>query len=300
MLSQFLAIAVKPIPAFLLLCLMAGRLFAQLEIHVTVAQDQFIPGEAVEAAVRISNFTGRKIVLGDSRTWLRFDLDSSDGRVVTRLADVPETGEFSLEPSTRGTLRFDIQPQFEIARPGRYRLTATVMTPDGEQFTSRPTPLEVIRGTRLWERDFSVAVPPDQPDIRRKYVLQQATHLRSLRLYLRVTDADEHEILKVINLGGIVSFNRPDCRVDRTSRLHLLHQIDAETYRYHLVDTDGSLLQRRLHIITARRPELRVNESGEVAVLGGERRRHSSDFPVEIPSEPTPTLQDAAPTTPNP
>ncbi len=290
----------KPIPALFILCLLAGRLFAQLEIQVTLAQDQFIPGEAVEAAVRVSNFTGRKIVLGNNRTWLRFDLDSSDGRVITRLADVPETGEFSLEPSTRGTLRFDIQPQFEIAKPGRYQLTATVMTPDGNEFTSRPTRLEVIRGTRLWERDFSVAGPSDEPDVRRKYILQQATHLRSLRLYLRVTDADEHEILKVINLGGIVSFNRPECRVDRASRLHILHQIDAEIYRYHRVDTDGTLLERRLHVITTRRPELRVNESGEVAVLGGERRRHSSDFPVEIPPETTPTPQDAAPTIPTP
>ncbi len=291
----------KTFLALLSLCLIAGRLSAQLEIQVTLVQDQFIPGEAVEAAIRISNFTGRKIVLGNGQAWLRFDLDSSDGRVVTRLADVPETGEFTLEPSTRGTLRFDIQPQFEISKPGRYRLTATVTTPDGDEFTSRPTRLEVIRGTRLWERDFSIANPAtDQSDVRRKYILQQASHLRSLRLYLRVTDADEHEILKVINLGSIVSFNRPECRVDRSSRLHILHQIDADTYRYHLVDTDGSLLLRRLHSIAARRPELRVNESGEVSVLGGERRRHSSDFPVEIPPEPTPTPEDAAPTTPTP
>jgi hypothetical protein len=291
---------VKPIPSLLAFLFLSVRLLAQLEIEVTLPQEQFIPGEAVHAAVRVSNFTGRKITLGQSPNWLRFDIDSTDGRVVNRLSDIPDTGEFTLEPSTRGTLRFDIQPHFEITRQGRYRLTATVQGPDNQEFISRPIHLEVIRGTRLWEREYSVPAGPDQPDARRKYVLQQATHLRALRLYLRVTDADEHSILKVLNLGGVVSFNRPDCRVDRASRLHILHQIDAETYRYHLVDTDGVLLERRHHIITERRPQLRVNESGEVAVFGGERRRNSSDFPVEIRPEPTPEPQDAAPSPTSP
>ena len=256
------------------------RVMAQVDLRVTLPQELYLPGESIEAAVRIANFTGRKVALGKVPGWLRFNVEAQENFVVNRVSEIPDSGEFTLDSSTRGTIRFDIQPHFELTRPGRYRLTATVKVSAEEEFTSPPVVFEVIRGTKLWEREFGVPEVAGETAPRRKYVLNQVTHMHELRLYIRVTDADENATLKTVPLGNLVSFGRPACSVDRQSRLHVLQQYDSENYRYHRIDPDGTLVERRTYQFGDRRPELRMNEGGEVAVVGGERRRTANDLPV--------------------
>lgn len=272
--------------------LAALSLHAQVEVRLTLPQEQFLPGESIDAAVRISNYAGRKLTFGDRPNWIRFEVEGSNQDVVNRLSEVSESGEFQLESSTRGTIRYDIQPHFDLSKPGRYRVTAIVKLADDQEFTSDPVTFEIFRGTRLWEREFGVEGSSEQ---RRRYILQQATHLRNVRLYIRVTDANETDTLKVIPIGPTVSFGRPACTLDRKSRLHCLHQISAETYRLHVISPDGEIVRRQTFTFVDRRPQLRVNDSGEVAVIGGERRRSADDLPVE-PASDAPSLKpDAAP-----
>lgn len=283
---------------FLLCGLLAtARLLAQVEVRVTLPQEQFLPGESIEAAVRISNFAGRKLTFGARPGWVRFEVEGSSDMVVNRLSEVSESGEFSLESSTRGTIRYDIQPHFDLNRPGRYRVTAIVRLSDTEEYASPPVSFEVFRGTRIWEREVGVASANGAPDGRRKYILQQATQLRNVRLYIRLTDSDEVSTVKVIPIGPTVSFSRPSCTVDRKSRLHCLHQISADTYRLHVVAPDGTLLRRQTFNFAERRPQLRMNDSGDVAVIGGERRRAADDLPEEPPAAATGSKPDESPAT---
>jgi hypothetical protein len=283
----------------LLLCglLATARLLAQVEVRVTLPQEQFLPGEAIEAAVRISNFAGRKLTFGARPGWVRFEIEGSSDMVVNRLSEVSESGEFNLESSTRGTIRYDIQPHFDLNRPGRYRVTAIVRLSDTEEYASPPVSFEIFRGTRIWEREVGVASADGAPDVRRKYILQQATQLRNVRLYIRLTDPDELNTIKVIPIGPTVSFSRPACTVDRKSRLHCLHQILADTYRLHVVGPDGTLLRRQTFTFAERRPQLRMNDSGDVAVIGGERRRAADDLPEEAPAAATGSKPDESPAT---
>lgn len=274
---------------------LAARLLAQVDVRITLAQDQFLPGESIEAAVRIANFTGQKLTFGARPDWIRFNVESTDGRIVNRISEVKESGEFQLESSTRGTIRYDIQPHFDLSTPGRYRVTATIQLSDSQEYTSPPALFEVFRGTRLWEREFGSESTAASASGQRKYILQQATHLRNVRLYIRVTDDSETTTFKVIPIGPTVSFNRPSCALDRKSRLHVLHQISADTYRFHLVNPDGRVEMRRIYGFSDRRPQLRVNEAGEVAVIGGERRRSPDDIPQEAAPVPTSAKPDDEP-----
>lgn len=262
-------------------CLGVIRALAQVEVQVAVPQELFLVGEPVEVALRIANFTGAKAVFGKEPGWLRFNVEAWDGGVVNRLADGPDPGEFSLESSTRGTVRLDIQPAFDLSRPGRYRVSATVRAPAGGEFTSQEATLEVVRGTKLWEKDFGVVEAGADGAQSRKYVLSQVTHLREARLYVRVTDASESGNLRTVPLGATVSFNRAACSVDRQSRLHVLHQFDASSYRYHQVGPDGTLIARRTYVFEEKRPQLRMSEAGEVAVVGAERKKMPDDVPAE-------------------
>ncbi len=283
----------RPLILILLATLAATVARAQVEVRLESKQEAYLRGEAIEMAVRISNFTGRPLTFGGLTNWIRFIVDSADGNVVERLREAPESGEFELGSSLRGTLRYDIQPLFLIDTPGRYRAQVIVRVPGQEEAISPVTEFEVIQGTRLWDREFGI--PTDAggaPPERRKYILHQANYLRSVQLYVRVTDAEETHTIKVLPIGTVVSFNRPQYSVDAQSRLHLLHQFGADLYRYHLIEPDGEIARRETIQINDRRPELKVNRDGEIAVIGGERRRTPGDLP--------PSSQNTDDTTPVP
>jgi hypothetical protein len=261
------------------------RAYAQVEVELKTVQDRFLPSEGIDLAVRVGNLTGSPLKLGSWPGWLSVAVERGDGSVVRKLGELPESGDFSLEQSTVGTLHYDLAPLFEIDRAGVYKVVATVTpTPGGRSYYSGPLTFEVINGTRLEERTFGF-VKPDGETEQRKYILQQANYLKQVKLYLRVTDEAETHTYGVIALGGVVAFNRPEFLIDRQSRFHILHQYAASDYHYYTIDPNGKMVLRQSYRMNSRRPQLRVNDAGEVAVIGGMRRLDKLDVPAPTDAE---------------
>src|SRR5689334_9704743 len=99
---------------------------AQVSVEVTLDQEQFLPGEPLIAAVRISNRSGQTLHLGEDDKWLAISIEQKNGPVVQKLADIPIRGPFTVESSKRATKRVDLAPCFALTEPGRYEITATV------------------------------------------------------------------------------------------------------------------------------------------------------------------------------
>jgi hypothetical protein len=57
---------------------------AQVSVEVSLPQHNFLPGESLVAAVRITNRSGQKLKLGAEQDWLRFDVEARDGSVVAK------------------------------------------------------------------------------------------------------------------------------------------------------------------------------------------------------------------------
>jgi hypothetical protein len=272
---------IRPLVTLLSALGLALALRAQVNVTLSTAQEQFLLGEELEVAVKISNFSGRKLTLGADAGWLAFHVAPKDSGLVKPTGDLEESGEFGLENATSGTLRYNLQNAFELDRPAQYRVTATVQIPGGEAVTSAPLRFEIIRGARLWDRLVGVSgTDTNAAPETRKFIVQQANYLRSVKLFVRVTDASETATYRVIRIGPTVSFAKPQYLVDRQNRLHVLHQYDADEYLYHAINTAGDVEQRHNYVIADRRPELRVNDRGEVAVIGGVRRLTSADLPA--------------------
>src|SRR6266446_5666636 len=106
---------------------------AQVAVEVLFDQDQFLRGEAIKAAVRITNLSGRDLHFGADEDWLTFSVQSREGNLVTRLGDVPVKGEFVLESARRGTKRVNLEPYFTITKAGGYNVIATVRIKDWDQ-----------------------------------------------------------------------------------------------------------------------------------------------------------------------
>jgi hypothetical protein len=270
-----------------LACLLALPLLgvaacAQVDVDLVLDRQFFLPAEPIEVGVRVANFTGSPLTLGAEKDWLSFTVEEVKGRVVSKLAEPSESGEFTLKQATRGTLRWNLAPLFAIDHPGPYRVVATVRLPSGEVYTTEAANFEIVSGVRLNEpREVGVKMP-DGSFERRKYILQQVNFMKKVQLYLRVMDAHETQTFAVTPLGPTVSFDRPQWVVDAESRFHVLHRADSNNYLYHVFRGDGTLTIRQLWASEEGRPELRVNGEGEVRVFGGVRRPSAADLPASV------------------
>ena len=279
----------KTFPLVLVLAaLTAFRAAAQVSVEITMDQEQFLPSEAVPVAVKITNRSGQQLHLGAAADWLTFSVESTDGFIVIKNAEVPVTGEFDLESSQIGIIkRVDLQPYFQMGRHGRYKVIATLRIKDwSASVNSAPKTFDVVNGAKLWSQDFGVpGVTNGQPEVR-KFTLEEANYLRlQLRLYVRVSDQSESQVFKVTTLGQMVSFSDPDAKVDRTSQLHVLWQAGAQVFNYALINANGEVVRQAVYNNAGSRPRLVVNEQGEVSVAGGTRRVKPEELPV-VPMVP--------------
>lgn len=274
--------SIPRLAASLVLATFAFTARAQISVELALDQDQFLRDESLPVKVRIVNRSGQTLRFGPASDWLTFNVETRDGKVVQKIGDVPDTGEFSLESSMVATRLVDLSSAFNFEIPGRYNVRATVKVNEWkEEFPSRIKPFEIVRGTKLWEQEFGLPAETGAPEVR-KYVLQQAQYQKRLMLYLRVTDAAERYTYRCFPVGPLVSFNRPEAQVDRISNLHLLFQTGARSFRYAVYNPSAQLMVRQYHEYARSRPTLRQNDAGGIFVAGGARRILADDVPPPV------------------
>lgn len=261
----------------------AGVVSAQVEVRVTLDQGQFLPGESIRATVRVANHSGQTLHFGQEK-WLTFAMEARDGFIVLKNGEAPIAHDFDLESARVATMHVDLAPYFTLSQVGHYTITATAIVDQWNlQATSAPQRFEVIHGTKLWEQEFGV--PPasgasgGDPEVR-KYALLQANYLKHMKLYVRVTDQEESRVYRVFSVGPMISFSRPQTEIDKLSNLHLLYQDGSRTFNYSVVNPDGGLVVRQTHRYTDSPPRLRMNDVGNVIVVGGMRQAADSDIPA--------------------
>ena len=202
---------------------------AQVTVEVVMDQAQFLRDEPLPVKVRITNRSGRTLHLGQDNEWLAFAIESLDGAVAGKLAEPQVSGAFTLESAQVATRLVDLMPCFDLSQPGRYTVAATVRIKElNDEVAGKPKPFEIVRGSRLWEQTFGLPVGAGVPEVR-KYVLQQANYRKELKLYLRLTDENEHKAFRVFPLGPLVSFSQPEAQVDKANYLHVLCQTGARS-----------------------------------------------------------------------
>src|SRR5580693_2223969 len=118
------------LPILSLVWLTFYRASAQVTVEVVTEQEQFLPSETVPVAVKITNRSGQPLHLGTDANWLTFEVESADGFIVVKNGEVPVVGEFEVGSSQVATKHVDLKPYFNLTRPGRYRVVATLRIRD--------------------------------------------------------------------------------------------------------------------------------------------------------------------------
>lgn len=246
---------------------------AQVDVYLQLDQSQFLPGESIPVKVRVVNHSGNAFHLGGDDDWLKITVEAENSFVVPRVANLPKTDRFELPPGKMATREVDLAPCYQITRPGQYTMTASVRIDEWNQtHMSAPVSLDVIRGSKVWERVFGVPNSnraDGSPEVR-KYILQQANYLRTqLRLYARITDVAEENTFKVVAVGPMISLSPPQAMLDSESRLHVLFQSGPRTSTYCVVTPEGEVQRRDSVEYGASRPRLTAAEDGSIGIRGG-------------------------------
>src|SRR5690349_12994930 len=167
-------------------CFLASAFWsaAQVSVDVVLDQEQFLIDESLPVKVRIANRSGQTLKLGQEADWLTFRIEGLEGIIVSPLKEVPVEGEQAVESSMVAFRRVDLMPCFDLSKPGRYTVTATVKIKQwNDEIASKPQPFEISRGTKVWEQDFGVPAASGSPESR-KYALQQANYTKHMVLYV--------------------------------------------------------------------------------------------------------------------
>ena len=264
---------------------MAFSCHAQVKVELELEKHQYLSREDLVVGVKITNLSGQTLHLGEDDEWLGFMVeDEQNNRPVPREADVPVKKPFELESSKVGTRYVNIAPYYQLQPQGRYKITAVVKLKEwGDRLESPSQSLEIIKGSSLWATTYGV--PPREgqqgaaPDMR-KYILQKVVTLKQMQLYVSITDATSDYAYKVLMLGPMVSFSRPEAQLDKLSNLHVLCQSGSKWFFYSVVSPEGNLAMRQTYYLGGSRPTLKPDGDGGIRVSGGNYQPSSSDYPT--------------------
>ena len=62
---------------------------AQVTVDIHSEQNEFLPGEAIPLAIKITNLSGQQLHFGGDPGWLTFSVESTDGISVVKNSEVP-------------------------------------------------------------------------------------------------------------------------------------------------------------------------------------------------------------------
>ncbi len=267
-----------------LICLVVtSPSWAQVTVELDFEKDFYIADETMFANVRITNFSGRTLNFGRDNHWLMFSVEARDGFLVDEEGTPNVSGAFEIPNASRGTRRVNLSPYYKMQKPGRYQILATVFSEQTKEVLKSPqVEVNIIRATTLWSKDFGVSRDNGESYEVRRYSLIRALNDNQLELYVRVAKVDNSQVFNVFSVGNLVSFGSPEAQVDRLSRLHLLQQYGARSFRYLVVSPDGELSKRHRFDYTNTRPKLAPGLDNMIAVRGGIRVPAATDLPPSL------------------
>ncbi|MGA2555313.1 MAG: hypothetical protein ABSG04_03480 [Verrucomicrobiota bacterium] len=264
---------------------------------LSLENNQLLPDEKMHLKLAIENRSGRDLKLGTTSDWLTFTVLGERNSVVmqTGTNHVYVEGEATVPAGETASREFNLTPYFDLRQPGRYTVKATIKLPEWQQeVAAEETTFTIVKGIQLASiPDLEVGVPllqtrANQPPEIRRYRLEKSDVMAGMKLYVRLTDASGSRTLRLVPLGLYFGYSDPDVKLDRFNDLHVLHQTDAKSFTYCVIDTLGQILERHTYKYTDQRPFLRNDADGGVAVAGGARVISDSDLPP-------PEKQPAAP-----
>lgn len=264
---------------------------AQVAVSVSMNHGNLMAYEPVYAKVSLRNFSGHPLVFGKSEMMtgsINFELKGPRGELIMPIDKnvMPTISGLLIESGKRDEIIVQLSKYYPLFATGRYSLRAYISHPQLKQsYQSERISFTISSGIMLWEH--IVGVPDVEGARDKKEQIPHRTYkISSLydnnRNYYYLTVEDDIHIYSVRRIGVEMSMRRPQCEIDRLSRLHVLLATTPRIYTYFIFDHDGKLEHEAVYRKSDTNPALVRNPaSGSVSLTGGEIAKKGVDYGVE-------------------
>ena len=225
----------------------AGLATAQLSASLRLPKKEYVAGEPVIAVVTITNHAGQVLTFtGDARTpWLDFIVKDSHGETVTpRGRSV--FGKVTIRSGESLSREVDLAQCFQLSEQGNYSVGALVHMPGdtgGGASTNRVL-FNQSPGAPYWTQKVGI---PGKPGQTREFRLLNFSGDEKSQLYTQVIDNRTGQNVRTFLLGDVLMLRKPLATVDRLQHMHVLFLATPTMWVHCQVDTDGKLLDRKIH-----------------------------------------------------
>jgi len=188
-------------------------------------------------------------------------------------------------PGETQTIDIPLSPMYKISDEGTYHVKAIVKHGQlSQSYQTNVADFKIVTGTLVWETTVGVPSTEDNQNsqiLHRKYLLYSFFDGRNKVYCLRIDD--DKYVYGLARLGVDIGVTKPECMVDRISRLHILLQSSPLVFSYYVYDTNCSLEEKDFFRKTENSvPKLFLNKDvGRIEVIGGARASEGKDYVIE-------------------
>ena len=262
--------------------------FAQLAIKLELNRKNYIRYENVYAKITLKNLSAHTLVFGSNpklKGQLKLEIETPSGKKAQLLGKnhSPLFGRV-IELGKKESVIVPLSKMYNVRAIGEYKVRAVVahsQLPDSYQ--SNLADFKVTAGTMAWKA--TVGVPTtgklkDNEKIKSRQYKLLSFFDDMNRVYCLMVE-DKKYVYGVARIGYDIGNIKPECKIDRFSKIHILIQSSPQIYSYYVYDTDCHLDAKAVYKKTKTEPRLISNEdTGRVFVVGGEKAKEGSDYVV--------------------
>ncbi|MBN2643617.1 MAG: hypothetical protein JXR78_18340 [Victivallales bacterium] len=264
---------------------------AQVAVSVSMNHGNLMAYEPVFAKVSLRNFSGHPLVFGKSEMMtgsINFEIKGPRGELIMPIDRnvMPTISGLLIESGKREEIIIQLSRYYPLFNTGRYSLRAYISHPQlKKSYQSDRISFSISSGIMIWEHMVGVPDIEGKRD-KKEQIPQRNYKISSLydnnRNYYYLTVEDDTHIYSVRRIGVEMSMSRPQCEIDRLSRLHVLLATTPRIYSYFIFDHDGKLEHEAVYRKSDTTPLLVRNlVSGSVSLSGGELAKKGVDYGVE-------------------
>lgn len=210
---------------------------AEAQIFVTLKAEatRYLLYEPLQVTVTLRNELGVPLILnsGEGSADLAFEIEQSPGRPLRPAAGRAAAEPRTVEPWKTETLTIDLLREYEILRPGPYRIVARV-TVGGIDFLSTPALVDVLPGLEI-VRTTAMA----EDGSRRVLSLRTLVRDRHDYAFIQILDEDRSVCYATHNIGSIIRHFKPLLQVSSDQTVHTLHQSAPTRYTHSVTRLNG-------------------------------------------------------------
>jgi hypothetical protein len=232
--------------ALLLAAALSDQAQAQIVATLKLNKKLHLEGEPVRAILTVTNHAGRPLLFASDgrQQWLTVIVRDNTGNLVSPRAN-RLFGPMKIETGQTLSREIDIASLFRIDQSQNYSANVVIRSPGGtdEGTTSNRVFFNLATGLRQWTQRVGV---PGSRAIREYRLLRFAGDSKTM-LYAQVADGRSGQTLHTIALAEFLAIRRPQAMVDKAQRMHTLFIATPTMWVHAVVDTDGRLIDRKIH-----------------------------------------------------